>query len=257
MKKILMCGVFIFVATSLFAQKVEYKNLVAKSVKQVESMEKVDYLYNFTKIDFDLRKLNAQTRVRVFIDMILPAVKIVNMQNMNLKKKIKELSTQKTLTPTEQKFAKSIFKKYNVKYGAWDKLIKNIIIYPNSLLLAQAGLESGWGTSRFFREGFNIFGMWATNDKEPRIRAEHKRPNGKYVYVRKYQSPIQAIQDFILNLSRNKAYVNLRKYIDENKTPYEIAQGLYNYSEQHQLYVWKIRRTMKSYNLTQYDGKYN
>lgn len=253
MKKLLLSLLFLGASLNIMAKEVKYVNLTADSVKQIESLEKVDYLYNFTKLNIDLKKLKPMERVRIFADIILPSVKIVNLENQNTKDKMIELSKIKALSPKQEKYAKSIFQKYNVKYGDWKTLINNIIIYPNSLLIAQAGLESGWGTSRFFKEGFNIFGMWSVNPNEPRIRAGHKRANGKYIYVKKYQSPKEAISAFILNLSRNKAYKKLRLYINQGKTPYEIAAGLVNYSEEHELYVKKIRRTLKTYNLEKYD----
>lgn len=36
-------------------------------------------------------------------------------------------------------------------------------ILPPSLALAQAAEESGWGTSRFAREGNALFGQWTTD----------------------------------------------------------------------------------------------
>ncbi|HKJ91279.1 MAG TPA: glucosaminidase domain-containing protein, partial [Oceanipulchritudo sp.] len=41
-----------------------------------------------------------------------------------------------------------------------DDLRRRVDVIPPSLALAQAALESGWGTSRFAREGNNLFGIW-------------------------------------------------------------------------------------------------
>ena len=40
-----------------------------------------------------------------------------------------------------------------------DKTTTDILPVNSELLLAQAALESGWGTSRFAREGKNLFGI--------------------------------------------------------------------------------------------------
>ena len=39
------------------------------------------------------------------------------------------------------------------------ELLKRVNVLPVSLILAQAAIESGWGTSRFCLEGNNIFGL--------------------------------------------------------------------------------------------------
>lgn len=43
---------------------------------------------------------------------------------------------------------------------AVDVLRRRIDIVPAALALAQAAIETGWGRSRFAREGNNIFGEW-------------------------------------------------------------------------------------------------
>ena len=43
---------------------------------------------------------------------------------------------------------------------------------PNSIIIAQAAIESGWGTSRFFLEGFNLFGIHSFYSGDMKIKAE-------------------------------------------------------------------------------------
>ncbi|MDZ7684220.1 MAG: glucosaminidase domain-containing protein [Gammaproteobacteria bacterium] len=40
------------------------------------------------------------------------------------------------------------------------ELLQRVDVVPASLVIAQAAKESGWGTSRFAREGNNFFGIW-------------------------------------------------------------------------------------------------
>ena len=42
-----------------------------------------------------------------------------------------------------------------------DELIIKVDVIPVSIALAQAALESGWGTSRFVSEGNALFGQWS------------------------------------------------------------------------------------------------
>ncbi len=71
--------------------------------------------------------------------------------------------------------------------------------HPVSIVLAQAAIESAWGESRFFKKGNNIFGMWSYNRKEPRMRARETR-NGKPVYLKKYRSLSDAIDDYFVTM---------------------------------------------------------
>ena len=57
--------------------------------------------------------------------------------------------------------------------------------HPYKYRLAQAAIESGWGTSRFYKEANNVFGIWSYSENELRIKAMEDR-EGKSVYVRKY-----------------------------------------------------------------------
>ena len=47
--------------------------------------------------------------------------------------------------------------------------------HPQSIAIAQAAIESAWGTSRIFTEANNIFGIRPFKQDEPRIAANSKR----------------------------------------------------------------------------------
>ncbi len=128
-----------------------------------------------------------------------------------------------TLSEEEKKYAENLFKKYRVEYGDWEKLYSRLIIYPTSLILTQGAIEIGWGTSSFFKEGNNLFGMCCTIPNEPRIPAKRVRENGFVPHLKKYDSVKGSVSDFVLNFSRNKAYTNLRKLLRENQPPQIVA----------------------------------
>ena len=80
-----------------------------------------------------------------------------------------------------------------------------IYLHPISIALAQAAMESAWGTSRFFKEANNIFGVWAYYKNTPRIAALQKR-NGKTIWLRKYASLEDSVSDYYRNISKSSAY---------------------------------------------------
>lgn len=232
---------------------VEYEKVVLNNLEDIKKWKESDKLYAFTTINIDLAKLSPVKRKDTFIDILLPAIEVVNKEINNNKDIVKKLSTKEELTPEEKKYADALFDKYRVEYGNWKKLDYRLIIYPTSLILTQGAIESGWGTSRFFKEGNNLFGMWSSNPNEPRIPAKGVRENGFVPHLKKYESVKDSVADFVLNLSRNKAYAKLRKLINENHPPQVIAQGLINYSEEREVYVKKVINTMNYNKFTEYD----
>ena len=56
------------------------------------------------------------------------------------------------------------------KYESNDSNLGNLLIkvdiVPISLALAQAAIESGWGTSRYSREGNAIYGQYTFDEKK-------------------------------------------------------------------------------------------
>lgn len=131
-----------------------------------------------------------------------------------------------------------------------------MIIYPTSLILTQGAIESAWGTSRFFREANNAFGIWSTNPNEPRIAAEGSRGNYK-PHLKKYDTLKDTVEDITMVISRADAYKNVRKMIWQGKSAYEIVGGLTRYSEEGQEYVKKVRNTMRYNKFEKYDKSIN
>lgn len=236
--------------------KVEYKKVELNSLEDIERWKNSDELYVFSKINVDLSKLSSTQKKNVFIDILLPAIKVVNAEIENNREIVKTLSQKENLSDEEKKYAESLFTKYRVNYGEWNTLLSRLITYPTSLILTQGALESGWGTSRFFKEGNNLFGMWSTNPNEPRIPAKGVRSNGFVPHLKKYDSVKSSVSDFVLNFSRNNTYKNLRELINENHPPQVVAKGLVKYSEEGELYVKKVINTMNHNNFVEYDECY-
>ncbi len=244
-------GIISYANSSL--PRIEYKKVIVNSLEDINKWKNSDELYAFTKINIDLGKIAPVKRKNTFINILLPAIKVVNKEVENNREIVKNLSQNSTLTEEEKTYMENLFEKYRVEYGDWEELNSRLIIYPSSLILTQGAIESGWGTSRFFREGNNLFGMWSTNSNEPRIKAKGTRDNGFVAHLKKYDSVKDSVADFILNLSRNKSYSKLRKLVNENQPPHIIATGLVNYSEEREVYVKKVINTMQHNQFTKYD----
>lgn len=248
--------VMLFTFSSCSAQQriiteVKYDKIVVNSVEDI--YQKRDGLFVFSDINIDLRKIPSEKRKDVFVKLLLPSIEVVQQEVLNNREIVKKLKVKKELTESEKIYAEKLFKKYRTEYGNWNELESKMIVYPASLILTQGALESAWGTSRFFREANNAFGVWSTNPNEPRIAAKGSR--GDFTpHLKKYDTLKDTVEDITLIISRSSAYTGARKMIWEGKSPYEIAGGLTKYSEEGKEYVKKVRSTLKYNNFHEYDN---
>lgn len=253
-----------FLNQTNIVEKVEIKEvkneekLVSNEIDNIEIpkekvTQKEEKNSEYIQKEVDLRKLSSIERKKAFVDMLLPAINAVHKEIIENKTIVENLAIKDHLTPEEKKFCEELFKTYKVEYGNWKELQGKMVIYPASLILTQGALESGWGTSRFFREGNNIFGMWSTNPNEPRIAANGARENGFVPHLRKYDTIEDSVKDIVMTISISDAYKTVRKLLNEDKSPSEVAYGLIKYSEEGTKYVEKVQKTLEYNEFEKYD----
>lgn len=125
-----------------------------------------------------------------------------------------------------------------------EALLKAMKPHPRSIAMAQAALESAWGTSRFFIKANNIFGIWSYNKNEPRIPAGDKRGSNT-IWLKKYSSLAASIEDYYLLLARGRAYKEFRTLKMKSSDPYLLAKKLDHYSELRAKYVEKLSNVIR------------
>ena len=105
----------------------------------------------------------------------------------------------------------------------------DIIPVNRELILAQAALESGWGTSRFAREGKNLFGIRTYDLREPHMLPWKDKPQKWGVKVFKHEC--DSVENYINILNNGSAFENYRqlrkKGIDD---PYVLVESLDAYA---------------------------
>lgn len=142
-----------------------------------------------------------------------------------------------------------------IKYRATSDsdLLARLKPHPVSIVLAQAALESSWGTSRFFIQANNPFGMWSSNPNEPRIAAGVKRGGKRTIWLRKFKTLDDAVRAYYKTIATGKAYRNFRALRMAYDDPYLITEGLDKYSEIGQTYVNEINKVIRYNKFTSYD----
>jgi flagellum-specific peptidoglycan hydrolase FlgJ len=114
-------------------------------------------------------------------------------------------------------------------------------VFPvnRELLLAQAALESGWGTSRFAREGHNLFGMRTYDLTEPHMLPSN---NPKKWGVKVYMHECDSVLHYINTLNNGTNFEKYQKLKQEGENdPFKLLQTLDGYaSDKH--YFSKVKK---------------
>jgi uncharacterized FlgJ-related protein len=124
-------------------------------------------------------------------------------------------------------------------------LERRIDIVPPSLALAQAAIESAWGTSRFALEGNALFGQWTFGPKGM-VPEEQRVEKGDY-RVAAFRTPLHSVRSYLRNLNTHPAYREFRKHRASARSEGKPLSGkalsatLTRYSERGAAYVKEIR----------------
>ena len=107
-----------------------------------------------------------------------------------------------------------------------DELNIRIGTVPRSITLAQAILESGWGTSRFAKDNNNYYGIHCFT-KNCGIKA-----SGADVYLEEFNSINQSTLGYYKMVNTGGSFTEFRNMrINKNKTDIDILNTLNTYSE--------------------------
>ncbi len=250
----------IFIVIILLSKRVDKTFLVIdyvtvekeNDIRPVKDSLVVPILYNHVHL---LNKLGNDERKKRFIDILLPAILIYQYQ-LKLKKehvKILQNNLRYSLewTREDSMFMNTTFEDYKTKNI--DELLRRMKPPPTSLVLAQAALESGWGSSRFFKEANNVFGIWSFDSNENRIMANESR-NGKPIHLKKYENLLGSVEDYHLLLARSATYAAFRNCIHRENNVFELIWYLRMYSEKRNEYVIMLRNVIVANELTKCDN---
>ncbi len=199
----------------------------------------------------NLDNVSIAQKKRTFIDMMLPSILIAKHNLVEDKQHLLALLKKDNLTKSDRLWLTK--KRHLFKAKSNDELYEKMEIHPTSIIIAQAIIESGWGTSKFFKKANNVFGVWSFNSNDKRMAASEKRGK-KTVYLKKYDSVEESIADYLLTLSTKDAYKEFREKRLETQNPLELIKYLGNYSELRDEYIENLKNTIQKNKLLAYDS---
>ena len=247
-----MCA--ILVLTMLLGCGREKSYMIRTEIVKVDSISKIilitDSLVKPIIYTHVSQLENHPLQKQLFISAVLPSVLITRHHIEERKHKLENLRDKKHWNKTDSAFYLSILKRYRAQ--SLDDLLTRVITLPNSIILAQAVMETGWGESRFFIQANNLFGIWSVREKEQRIAAGKTR-SGKTIYLRSYKNISGSIKDYFEVLASARAYRDLRKARLQTSDPVMLLPHLKFYSEERTAYTRKLKKIIDQNDLTKYD----
>lgn len=225
------------------------------------------------KLPGGLDGMDIAEKKTLFFRSVLPHVLTVN-KNIRARREwltsIEEnLAKGLPVTPEESDFVARMVKLYRsnddlvdwdslTTKGKVDELLMRVDEIPPSLVLAQAAIESAWGSSRFAIEGNNIFGIWVFNATEGMIPRE--REEGANHKVARFETITESVESYVSHLNTLWAYEDFRAIRakmrqDEQKLDStRLAEGLLQYSVRRDEYVQDVLNLIKANRLTRFDS---
>ena len=209
---------------------------------------------------------DVKTKKDEFFNYLLPMIRDSNRTILDQRKlvlEIKRLAEDKAiLTDSIKGFVNGLSQQYRVEASPnllkqIEELLIKVDVVPESLVLAQAANESGWGTSRFATQANNLFGVWCFS-KGCGIKPL-SRDDGMTHEVARYKSVSESVKAYMHNINTNPAYIHLRSIRAEIRGKTNImnglmlAEGLLNYSARGSAYVKEIQQLIRVNKLQEFN----
>jgi Bax protein len=246
--------------------KTEFERYAEKNLSQLKWVARDGSIINDPSFSVDYTKLPAfkeishiPDRKQAFFDYLRPAIDFQNSLITERREILKgidiKLEQSEELTDAQKVFMETMRDRYRIPAESTVEesvavLFKRVDILPESMVLAQAAMESAWGTSRFAREANNLFGHWCFRKGCGLVPAQ--RSKGMKHEVRKFVSVDKAIEAYFLNINSYPTYVMTRdireKIRSEGKpiTGHELVAGLEKYSARGLEYIEELRSMIRT-----------
>lgn len=211
--------------------------------------------------------LDVEEKKETFFSFLAPYIDIVNQQILGQRQRLNVLKTKaqnnQPLSRAEMAFLTELRADYELEnerlntLNLINRLLKRADIIPHSLALAQAANESAWGTSRFAQEGNNFFGQWCYTEGCGMVPS--RRPDGASHEVKSFDSVLESVRSYIMNLNTFPSYQHLRDIrfdLREEGQPIDgitLSEGLDSYSERGDEYIFELQSMIYSNNLLEHD----
>ena len=218
--------------------------------------------YRVDILPSDLAEMQPPSRGRkLFLQIMLPLVVAANHEIAKERWLLVRLTRNCcSMTPDEENMLRGLSERYGVDWEdlhakpqeelrtSFQDLAVRVDYVPTVIALAQAGIESGWGSSRFAREGQAVFGQWTTSESHG-ILPERREPDQTH-FVKKFPTLYESVRSYMTNLNRNPAYRTLRRIRADlrrkkRRNSLALLEGLRPYAADGEKYIGLLQGIIK------------
>ena len=219
----------------------------------------------FSSLPDDFMEIKSvNERKKLFINTLLPIIYSENLKILEDRKKILDWWNESQGENFSRDFWPSWLFELSEKYETSDSNLGNLLmkvdVIPISMALAQAAIESGWGTSRYLREGNAIYGQY-TFEKDRGIRPERRESNEKF-FIKRFSNLSESTRSYFKNINTHRAYVDFREERKKLRmngvklSGVKLVKFLTSYSERRDEYVKDVENIIQSNNFMKFDDSY-
>ena len=226
------------------------------TLERVRAGQQVKPLY-FTKLPKDLKTLGDTTKKKeLFIQIVLPLILAENQKILKDREKLFTILEKSFNSIGERVWLKRRFKEYKIEDSDLAELKTRMDIIPVSLAIAQAAIESGWGTSRFALEGNALFGQWTWGKKGIEPKEKDSKKKFKILNFQILRASVRAYKN---NLNTNNGYKEFRearallRQNDEKISGLKLAKYLFRYAATGKEYTTSLEKSIKANSLDDFD----
>ena len=219
-----------------------------------DKLVRPDYVIS---LPVELESLTVAERKARFVEILLPLILREN-QRLEARATALELAIAKN----DQDELKRLQTLYRLSKFEGDKaaliaeLRLRIAPIPPSLALAQAAVESGWGLSRFAKEGNALFGQWAWSAD---AGIKPKEASNNRAVIRSFSTLYESVVAYMHNLNTHYAYAPLRDRRaqlitqGEDVTGFILAEHLAPYAETGEKYIFTLKSMIRQNRFDHYE----
>lgn len=244
--------------------KIRLKPLNPKIISNIKNNNQINVNSYLSDNDFDYLSSDKREFVKTVLPIIINKNQSILLTREFLKELKIKLETLKTLDNNELLKLNKLARNYNIKYSNKHKLdvinnlLLNVDIIPNSIALAQAAIESGWGKSRFATEYNALFGEYTYDQNQGVVPLD--RELGATHLIKSFNSFDGSVSSYFANINSHQAYKEFRELrnIMRNKNNFSninlLVTKLNSYAEDNK-YIETLNLVIKKNNFNKFDSK--
>lgn len=232
--------------------KLQYVDAAGAVINRPDFTADYSHLPDFAAIE------DTRERKQAFFEYLRPAVEYRNALNEERRLLLGAVKLRlkhgMPLSGADQQFVADMALRYRVPEGLTvDEMVlvleRRLDIIPASMVLAQAALESGWGTSRFAKEANNLFGQWCFEEGCGLVPS-NRRQGAKHE-VAAFETVDAAIASYFRNINTHPVYEPARDIREAARSEAgslsgtQMAEGLLRYSERGEDYIDEVRAVIR------------